>query len=140
MLAVGILGAPLLGNIQDKEVDKKLRDNAAVHEQVMGESRTSVFGTYQPVDDKKVEAASAETKDLIKTTQSEAKKEALKTVAVFPLIMLASYILLILYFASRGGYKAEVLDQHDRGGYRQPEHHGGHQHQQQHGGHGHQRH
>ena len=38
------------------------------------------------------------------------KKNALFTVAIFPFIMLICYIILILYFRSKGGYKAVVLD------------------------------
>ncbi len=36
----------------------------------------------------------------------EAKKEALLAVAIFPAIMLVSYLLLMAYFKSIGGYRA----------------------------------
>ena len=42
--------------------------------------------------------------------QGEAKKGALSTVAIFPIIMLICYVGLILYFRSRGGYKPVMLD------------------------------
>jgi MFS family permease len=118
MMAVGILGAPLLGNIQDKSIDQSLKaGNSALHAQVMGEKKTSLFGEYQPLDDKKVTAASDPEKAEIKKTQEAAKKNALKTVALFPVGMLLAYLLLIGYFKSRGGYKPVHLDGHAPAGY-----------------------
>ncbi len=111
MLAVGILGSPLLGNVQDKEVDKELAaKHPAIHSKVMGEKKASVFGEYKPLDETKMNAASDEEKASIKETQEAAKKNALKTVALFPVAMLIAYVLLILYFAARGGYKPVQLE------------------------------
>jgi MFS family permease len=106
MLAVGILGAPLLGNVQDKEVDKSLSTtNSAIHAKVAGAKKTSLFGEYQPLDEEKVKTLSEEEKKTITDTQAVAKKNALKTVALFPIGMLVCYVLLLLYYQSKGGYK-----------------------------------
>lgn len=111
MLAVGILGAPLLGNVQDREVDKELAANhSAIHAKVMGEKKTSVFGEYKPLDEAKQAAATDDEKKAIKETQEAAKKNALKTVALFPVGMLAAYVLLIVLFRTRGGYKPVHLE------------------------------
>lgn len=111
MLAVGILGNPLLGNIQDKEIDAQLKEkNPALYAQVMGAPKPSLFGTYQPVDNVKLTAAGKDAEKEITTLGDTAKKSALKTVAIFPCIMLASYLLLILYFKSRGGYRPEDIN------------------------------
>ena len=113
MLAVGILGSPLLGNVQDKEVDKELAANhAAVHATVMAEPRTSVFGTYRPIDDDKLKAATAAEQQAVTETKEAAKKNALKTVALFPVAMLVAYLLLLGYFAATGGYKPVELHAH----------------------------
>jgi len=110
MLAVGIIGSPLLGNVQDKEVDKELAANHhAIHDRVMAAPRTSVFGTYRPLDDAKLAAASTEDQKAVTETKAAAKKNALKTVALFPVGMLAAYLLLLLYFSARGGYKPVEL-------------------------------
>ena len=125
MMAVGIVGSPLLGNVQDKEIDKELKANhAGLHAKIMGDEKPSVFGTYQPVDDKKLDAFAEEekkvvlkpdedkpkpAKDIVAETGNAAKKSALTTVAIFPIIMLVSYLLLLVYFRSRGGYKAVKL-------------------------------
>jgi MFS family permease len=110
MLSVGVIGTALLGNIQDSTVDKELAaKNAALHAQVAGETKISVFGSYKPLDAKKVEALPEADKKVITDLQASAKKDALKTVAIFPCIMFISYVGLILYFKSKGGYKPQIL-------------------------------
>jgi len=110
MLAVGVIGAPLLGNIQDKGVDQQLaKANPALHQEVAGPEMASVFGTYKPLEPKKVEALPKGDQAIIKGIKDSSKKDALMTVAIFPCIMLASYLALILYFRSKGGYKAQSL-------------------------------
>ena len=47
--------------------------------------------------------------EVLAQTTTEAQKAALLNTAIFPVIMLISYILLTIYFRSRGGYGAEVL-------------------------------
>jgi MFS family permease len=111
MLAVGILGNPLLGNVQDKEVDKGLKaDQPAIYAKVAGESKTSVFGEYTALDEAKLKALSADEAKTVADTKEAAKKNALKTVALFPVVMLGGYLLLLLYFAAKGGYKPVELD------------------------------
>lgn len=112
MLAVGILGGPLLGNIQDKAIDQKLaKENAAIHAQVMDPNKkVSVFGEYQSLDADKVKKLSEADQAKVTEQQEIAKKEALRTVALFPVVMLVSYLLLIVYFKMQGGYKQEHLD------------------------------
>lgn len=113
MLSVGVIGAALLGNIQDKEIDRKLEENhPQIHAQVVDEPKLSVFGEYRPIDQTKLEAASAGAKETVAEIQGAAKKSALMTVAVFPVIMLVCYLILVLYFRTKGGYKAEVLTGH----------------------------
>jgi hypothetical protein len=118
MLAVGILGNPLLGNVQDKEIDRALKaDQPALHASVMGASKPSLFGEYRPLDDAKLATASDADRKTVADTKEAAKKNALKTVALFPVVMLAGYLLLILYFAARGGYKPVHIDGVEPGGH-----------------------
>jgi MFS family permease len=105
MLGVGVVGAVLLGFIQDTSVENRLRtSNAAIHSQVVSD-KTWVFGGYKAVDATKSAALSAEEQATIKETTDTAKKNALSTVAILPAIMLVSYLLLIAYFKSKGGYR-----------------------------------
>src|SRR5262249_49123489 len=110
MLGVGVVGAALLGNIQDKEVDKQLaQKNPAIYKEVVGPTKQSVFGPYQPIDESKVSKQPAAAQEEIKTLKEDAKKSALFTVALFPCFMLVCYLILILYFKAKGGYKAVQL-------------------------------
>jgi MFS family permease len=110
MLSVGVLGNPLLGNIQDKEAVEQLQaTNPAVFEKVVGEERISVFGTYRPLIQEQIDQLPAEQQAEVASIREAAKKNALMTVAIFPCIMFASYMLLILYYRSQGGYKPQML-------------------------------
>ena len=105
MLGVGILGSLFLGNIQEQTTDSELKTkDAALHAKVMAE-KSSLFGTYNSVDAEKLKTASAEEQAKIKETSDGSKKIALKKVAMFPILMLATYLALLLYFKSKGGYK-----------------------------------
>lgn len=110
MLAAGVIGNPLLGNIQDKEIDAQLLAQApAIHAQVAGDEKRSVFGAYRAIDTAKVEALPADQKAKVADVRAVAKKTALKTVALFPVSMLGVYLLLIAFFRARGGYRPVEL-------------------------------
>jgi MFS family permease len=110
MLSIGVVGAAFLGNIQDKHIDTELyKQNPAIHAQVVGEEKTSIFGQYRSLDQKKVDNLDQSDKQIISEVQATAKKSALATVAIFPVIMLICYLLLIFYFKSKGGYRAVML-------------------------------
>jgi hypothetical protein len=72
--------------------------------------RTGVFGQYTAVDPAKRAAIAPETRTVVDTIDNESKRDALRSIAILPFIMLAAYIGLLLYFRSRGGYKPVVLD------------------------------
>jgi MFS family permease len=111
MLCVGIIGATFLGNIQDKEIDKTLSAaNPALHSQVVAVEKMSIFGKYQPLDVEKVAALAKEDQTKISDVTKLAKQDALMTVAIFPTIMLICYLILILYFRAKGGYKPVELE------------------------------
>jgi len=110
MLGVGVVGAALLGNVQDREVDQQLlAKDPSLHERVAGDERLSVFGSYRTIDSQKMEGATGSEKQVVSGLQEGAKRGALASVAFLPIIMLACYLVLIFYFRSRGGYKAETL-------------------------------
>jgi len=110
MLSVGVIGAVFLGNIQDKQIDKDLlAQDAALHARVIGEEETSVFGSYRSLNQTKLDGLESAESTVIEGIQGSAKKNALKTVAIFPAIMFVCFLILILYFRSKGGYKAVDL-------------------------------
>jgi MFS family permease len=114
MIAAGVIGAGVLGFIQDKSVDSRVTaydaaNNTALRGTFLTENKTSLFGNYQALNQEKLENANQEEKAIVADIRDTAKKESLRDIVIFPLIMLVSYILLILYFRSKGGYKAVVL-------------------------------
>jgi len=110
MLAVGVLGAPFQGYIQDTKVDRDLgATDRVVYDRVIQEPKQSVFGAYRAVDPKKVEALADGPKAEVTAIQDAAKRNVLVTTAVFPCIMLVCYLGLVLYFRSRGGYRPQMI-------------------------------
>ena len=110
MLAVGVLGAPFQGYIQDTKVDRDLEaKNMAVYARVVQPPKTSVFGEYRALDPQKVEALPAGPKAEVTAIQDASKRNVLVTTAIFPCVMLVSYLGLILYFKARGGYKPQII-------------------------------
>jgi MFS family permease len=111
MLSVGVVGAVFMGFSQDRAIDKNIAaydmmNGTAIHETYVTVSKRSVLGSYSAVDQEKVAAeATPEEQEAIQSAVDSSKKTALKTVAILPVIMLISYLLLILYFRSQGGYR-----------------------------------
>jgi MFS family permease len=110
MLAVGVIGAPFMGLLQDRNMDANLAQDApALHAEVMVQ-RNSIFGDYQAVDPTIAATVPAADQQTLGTVQEQSQKDALRTIAFLPVLMLIFYIALILYFKSRGGYRPESLD------------------------------
>jgi MFS family permease len=110
MIGVGIIGSPLLGNIQDRFKDKTLLEsNPELHARIAGAQRTSVFGEYRALDADKIKTLSPEEQKIVQETGEASKKNALSMVAILPCFMLVCYLILILYFKARGGYRAQEL-------------------------------
>ena len=112
MLGVGIVGSVFLGYIQDTSVYSALgEERPAIQEQV-GVEKEGLFGMYHAIDHDLVEELPEEDQAAIVSIQNLGKKEALATVAIFPVIMFICYMILIMYFKSKGGYHAEELVGH----------------------------
>ncbi len=112
MLAVGILGFPFIGYLQESTATKKLEASSpAVYETVTSAQKYWVFN-YRAIDPLKakdaIAANPAAEKDIREATTA-GQFGALGKMAAFPAFMLAAYIALILYFKSKGGYKAVHL-------------------------------
>ena len=110
MLAVGIVGNPFLGNFQDKQIDKQLMaydqsNSTSYHSDYVTVEKKSVFGAYNGLDLGKLDDAPDDDKNVIGDIQNTAKKSALSTVAIFPIIMLLCYLGLIFFFRRKGGYQ-----------------------------------
>jgi MFS family permease len=111
MLAVGILGAPFLGYMQESTTTQQLRAaDSALYEQVTVK-KDYLLGAYEAIDPEK-KAAVTDEKSVaeIKSAETTGKFSALGKMAMFPLFTFACYLALLGYFKSRGGYKAVELD------------------------------
>lgn len=110
MLAVGVLGAPFQGFIQDTKVDKDLAaKDPVVYEKVINPAKGSIFGQYRAVDEDKVKALPEEGKAEVTAIQDASKRNVLVVTAIFPCLMLVCYLGLIAYFRTRGGYKPQII-------------------------------
>jgi MFS family permease len=135
MLAVGTLGFPYIGALQADKQNDALLSNPEVRQLVPGlvenekltvltEKSIYEIIEYQTVSDNKVEELVSKlpperrdaAKKLILDVQNRSKQGALANMTMFPAIMLAGYIILILYFKSRGGYAAQTIGGHAAGG------------------------
>src|SRR5262249_11529540 len=114
MLAVGVLGMPFIGLLQERATTNELKQQQpALYTSVKADAeKESVFGSSDSVDPAKVSALPKSDQDIVATTEKSAKKGALATMAVFPCIMFVCYLILIVYFRSKGGYHAQVLTGH----------------------------
>ena len=110
MLAVGILGAPFIGYLQESSATKKLESaNPALYANVTVE-KSYLLGKYHAIDPTKAEKITDETdKQTIATATTTGQFSALGKMASFPAFMLVCYLGLIVYFKSKGGYKPVQL-------------------------------
>lgn len=114
MIGAGVIGAVILGFVQDKTIDNKLnaydvQNKTELSTTYLTKEKTSIFGNYSAIDLTKISQAPEQDKKKVITIEEGAKKEALKTVALFPVGMLLCYLGLLFYFNTKGGYKVVLL-------------------------------
>jgi MFS transporter, DHA2 family, metal-tetracycline-proton antiporter len=106
VLGMGIIGAPFMGVIQDREVDAQLSSTApAIYEQVNGEARQTIFGEVPSLNMEAAAALGVSGQKQLTAIQKASKKGSFSKVAILPGFMLVCYLILFFYFKSKGGYK-----------------------------------
>lgn len=128
MLAVGTLGFPYIGALQEgKKIEAVVANEEA--QQVSGlivDGKLTTLADksiyeiihYQAIDPTQLGALvaqlpadkSATVGEELANVQARSTQGALANMTIFPIIMLAGYVLLIGYFRSRGGYEQIHLD------------------------------
>ncbi len=110
MIAVGTLGGPAIGTIQD--IDKRQAVESQFSEKVnqVTATKEGIFMEYQYIDQEKLDNLNEETQKKIRETMDKAKQGALQWIAILPVIMLFCYLGMIGYFVSQGGYEAQTLE------------------------------
>jgi MFS family permease len=112
MIAVGTIGGPAIGTMQDRSFNEAvLKDMPAIHSQLVKRS-DGLFFDYDSIDQQLVEKQPPAVRERIEAAQRATKQQALAKIAVLPAIMCVCYLILIGYFKSRGGYRAQVLTGH----------------------------
>lgn len=110
MISVGVLAGPLFGAIQDSTLDHRIKAaDPAVHAKIAGEQKSQMLMSYQVVDKAKVASLSEADKKTVEKFTAENSQASLAQVALLPGIMFLCYLGLIMYFKSKGGYKAVEL-------------------------------
>lgn len=109
MIAVGIIGTPLIGYFQEDNVAKGVEaESAEVYAQVVAD-KSYLLGDYKTVDPEKVATLSAEDQAVVQEVTDVKTQGALARMTIFPTVMLIAYLALIFYFKSKGGYKQVEL-------------------------------
>jgi MFS family permease len=107
MLAVGILGGPVIGKLIEDSIKASIEE-ATTEETYQSVSNDSTYflGDYTAVDAGKVEALTDEKdKKTVQESIQSGKQGSLASIAIFPVFMLLCYLGLIFHFKSKGGYK-----------------------------------
>ncbi len=113
MIAVGTIGNPAIGYFQDRALsDNLLAADPQLHAEVLTET-SGMFGKTTQLNQDAVAALPEEQQETVNNLLVQAKQGTLAKVAILPAIMFVCYLLLIGYFRSRGGYRAEVLTGHE---------------------------
>ena len=128
MLSAGLLGGPGIGYVQDKYASEKLKqESVSIYDQYAvtnpkDESRFLLFQPIKGLDGKKVgelmdkvaakqKLTPAEEADVkpVEEARLYGGQMALRKTAIVPAIMALGYLILLIYFRLKGGYRAEVL-------------------------------
>jgi MFS family permease len=138
MLAVGTLGFPFIGILQERAQQNAIVSNEQLSKQVPGlvadgsvkpvtDKTIYEVLAYKTIDEKAVDSLVAKlpekppsdkdwdqtkAKAELKQIKDRSSQRALGGMAFFPSFMLVCYIVLIFYFKTRGGYVAEELTGH----------------------------
>jgi len=111
MLAVGILGAPFIGYLQETSATQQLQAASPALYQTVTVEKNYLLGSYKAIDPIKsagvLDDASHKT---IEDATTTGQFSALGKMALFPMFGLACYIGLLAYFKSRGGYQPVKLE------------------------------
>ncbi|MBC8215245.1 MAG: MFS transporter [Candidatus Marinimicrobia bacterium] len=109
MLAVGVLGMPFIGSLQDNASSALLHEKTpALYEQVVVE-KDGIFGQYEAIDNDKKAGLNDTDNVMIDKIIEKAQHGALAYMAIFPVMMLLSYVGLMVYFKTKGGYRPKLI-------------------------------
>lgn len=110
MIAVGVLGFPFIGAIQEHTATAQLREKNSPVAAMVVEDKTLFGLSYQAINpDKAEKVTDPADREAIAAAIKQGQFEALGKMALFPTFMLICYIILFVYFKARGGYRAQQI-------------------------------
>jgi len=133
LLTVGIFGFPFLGAVQDHYSTSALKDKEPAIVQSVIENETTFTDNTNPAEPKqipifekknffgaeydsinvgefkKLDVLDEERVKVLDGTLAKTSQSSLKVAAILPAIMAAAFLLIILYYRSKGGYKPVSL-------------------------------
>ena len=108
MIAVGTIGVPAIGTLQDMSFNRAVAVAAPeIHKEVAAEKTDGQFFNYQFIDKAKVASANLTEEQRKELTTIEGNKASAWQNRRPPATMCVCYFILIAYFQSKGGYSAE---------------------------------
>jgi MFS family permease len=111
MIAVGVLGGAVLGALMDQRVDTNLAQQVpAIHAIVAGEQVQNYTMKYQNLNKQAVASLPKAEQTHVSAIEARTKQQTLNIVAILPGIMFLCYLALVIYFISKGGYRAQQLE------------------------------
>ncbi len=117
MIAVGVLGAPFLGVMQDTNFEKVLAaQHPALYAQVAGAQESKYGMAYHPLEKQKIAALPTAARTTVENVRNANNQLTLAKMALLPAIMAVCYGGLIWFYRSRGGYKPVELAAAGAGG------------------------
>jgi hypothetical protein len=112
MIFAGTIGQPAIGTVQDRTLAQAVETTMPERYAELSHSTKGQFSNYQSIDPSAVAQLPAEPRQRVQMLQRETKQLALARIAVLPAIMCVCYLILIAYYKSPGGYRAQVLTGH----------------------------
>jgi hypothetical protein len=110
MIAVGVLGFPFIGALQEKTASAELSNKAPAIAQTLLIEKNYLLGEYKAIDpEKKAVMTEPAAVEALAAADKAGQFGALGKMVMFPAFMLACYLGIYFYFKSRGGYKAVDL-------------------------------
>jgi len=110
MIAVGVLGFPLIGALQERTASADLRSLAPDTAAAVLVKKPYLGLEYDAIDPQKSESVNDEGgRAALAAANKAGQFDTLAKMAVFPTFMLLCYLGLFAWFRARGGYQAEHL-------------------------------
>jgi MFS family permease len=110
MIAVGVLGTPFIGGLQEQTATADLKATNPTLASLVVEEKKALGIPYEAISpDKAATITDKASQDAIAAAKKDGQFDALAKMALFPTFMLICYVILFVYFKSRGGYKAQDI-------------------------------